>query len=225
MSDTSPLRTAHEWVRERLRQEIITGAYAPGSPLKQTEVAISLGTSVTPVREAMRDLAMEGLIQVDPQRVARVRRIDAEDATEINEIRLLLEPLAARRAAERATAENIDSIHAAAVAADAADNDSDWLKTNYRFHLEVIESSQSPHLIGILTNLRQISTIYLGALVRASHQIRKKSSAEHFALVEAIAARNGDAAARIMHAHLAPSHQLAELDDASDARNSGSRKS
>lgn len=211
-----PLRTAHEWVRERLRQDIVAGIYPPGSPLKQTDLAAHLGTSVTPVREAMRDLAADGLIAIDPQRVARVRSVDAEDATEINEIRLLLEPLAARRAAERAAPESVEVIRRAAVTTDNAEDDAAWLQANHQFHLAVITAAQSPHLENILTNLRRISTFYLGALVRTSEQIRKKSSAEHFALVDAIAARDGDAAASIMYAHLAPSKQLAELDRTSD---------
>lgn len=214
MSDQpiSLVRTAHEVVLERLRQEIISGKFAPGEPLKQTEVAAALGTSVTPVREAMRDLAAEGLIQIDPQRVARVRTLQARDATEINEIRLLLEPLAARRAAERADEAVVGLLRAAAFETESVDDDVAWLEANNRFHMAVIEASGSPHLVGILTNLRRVSTFYLGVLVRSAQRIIDKSAAEHLALVDAIAAGDGDAAARIMYDHLAPSEQLAGLD-------------
>lgn len=214
MAELPPLRTAHEWVRERLRADIVAGLYPPGASLKQTELAHQLGTSVTPVREAMRDLAADGLIQIDPQRVARVRSIDAAEATEINEIRLLLEPLAARRAAEHSTPDDLERIRAAALLPDAAADDTAWLLANHEFHLRIIECSRSPHLVGILTNLRQISTFHLGALVRTSQEIRRKSSSEHVALVEAVASGDGDGAARIMRSHLAPTHQLAGLDKA-----------
>ena len=93
--DVMPRQTAHEWVRESLRRDILNGLYSPGDPLKQTEIAARLDVSVTPVREAMRDLATEGIVVIDPQRVARVRSLHESEAREVNEIRALLEPLAA----------------------------------------------------------------------------------------------------------------------------------
>lgn len=207
-------QTAHEWVRDRLRHEIITGAYAAGAPLKQTEIAAALGVSVTPVREAMRDLVAEGLIQVDPQHVARVCEIDTGDAVEINEMRLVLEPLAARRAAERADDADVAHIRELAEIAHAAADDATWLHQNYEFHAAVIESAHSPRLAGTLLNLRRMSSFYLGAVVRTSGASREKSSSEHFSLVEAIAAHDGATAENIMRRHVLPSAQLETLDQA-----------
>jgi DNA-binding GntR family transcriptional regulator len=207
----SRVKTAHEWARDRLRHEIVTGVYPPGSPLKQTELAAALGTSVTPVREAMRDLVGEGLILVDPQRVARVRELDPEDAVEINEMRLRLEPLAARRAAERATPDDVERIRALAVEADEAPDDATWLHQNYEFHVAVIESAHSPRLAAMLVNLRNMSSFYLAAMVRTRGAGREKSSAEHLALVAAIAAGDADQAERLMRAHVLPTAQLATL--------------
>lgn len=207
------VKTAHAWARDRLRHEIITGVYRPGAPLKQTELAAALGTSVTPVREAMRDLVAEGLILVDPQRVARVRELDAEDAVEINEMRLRLEPLAARRAAERATPEDRERIRALAAEAEEAPDDASWLHQNHQFHVAVIESAHSPRLAATLVNLRNMSSFYLGAMVRTRGASREKSSAEHLALVAAVVAGDADEAERLMRAHVLPTAQLALLGD------------
>lgn len=202
--DAAPPRTAHVWVRERLRQDILSGVYRPGHPLKQTELAAQLRVSVTPVREAMRDLATEGLVVVDPQRVARVRNLDPKEAREVNEIRLLLEPLAAKLAATHASPENVAAIRALAEESVAAETEVEWLDANRRFHMAVIESARAPLLVNILTNLRQISSIYLAAAVRTNDGVREKSKQEHLALAAAIAAGDGDEAARLIRDHLFP---------------------
>jgi DNA-binding GntR family transcriptional regulator len=206
-----PLRTAHEWVRERLRHDIMNGVYRPGDPLKQTELAARLQVSVTPVREAMRDLATEGLVVVDPQRIARVRSLDESEAREVNDIRYLLEPLAARLAATHASPEAVATIQRLAEESAAAASDIEWLDSNRRLHLEIIASAGAPLLAGILGNLRQISSIYLATAVRSKGVAREKSKSEHLALADAIAAGDGDEAERIMRSHLFPTDTMASI--------------
>ncbi len=203
-----PPRTAHQWVREQIREAIFAGTYPPGTRLVQGEIAERFGTSVTPVREAMRDLATEGLIDVDPHRAATVRAIDLDEATEINEMRLLLEPLAARRAAVRITAEEVEALRATERAMEAAPDHTGWLELNRRFHLEVIEAARSPRLGDILRTLRQVSSFYLAALVRAQGGDREKSAREHTQLIDALEAHDGERAAAIMARHLADAHTL-----------------
>jgi len=202
--------TAHVWVRERIREAIFSGVYPPGSRLVQGEIAERFGTSVTPVREAMRDLANDGLIAVHPQRAATVREVDLDEAVETNEMRLLLEPLAARRAAERMTPAELASLRRAEAAMEAAPDHPTWLELNRRFHLEVIECAHSPRLGEVLRSLREISSFYLAALVRAQGGDREKSAREHTALLDAFERRDGDAAAEIMAQHLADPHRLRE---------------
>jgi len=209
--DVMPRQTAHEWVRESLRRDILNGLYSPGDPLKQTEIAARLDVSVTPVREAMRDLATEGIVVIDPQRVARVRRLHESEAREVNEIRALLEPLAARLAAENASAESVASIRRLAEESAAADNDPDWLDANRRLHLAVIDSSEAPLLASILGNLRQISSIYLATAVRSQEGVREKSKLEHLALADAIERGDGAEAMRIMQSHLFSSDVMATV--------------
>lgn len=209
--EPAPLLTAHQWVRERLRRDILSGIRPPGAALKQTELAAQLGVSVTPVREAMRDLATEGLVVIDPQRVARVRDLDPSEADEVNRIRYLLEPLAAKLAATHASAETAARIQALAEESVAAETDVEWLEANRRFHLSIIESGGAPLLAGILANLRQISSIYLAAAVRTTEGMREKSKREHLALAAAIAAGDGDEAARLIQSHLFPNDVMATI--------------
>ncbi|MFC0645216.1 GntR family transcriptional regulator [Cellulomonas phragmiteti] len=202
--------TAHVWVRERIREAIFSGVYAPGARLVQGEIADRFGTSVTPVREAMRDLANDGLIEVHPQRAATVRDVDLDEAVEINEMRLLLEPLAARRAAERITEPELAALRRAEHEMEAAPDHATWLELNRRFHLEVIAYARSPRLGEVLRNLRQISSFYLAALVRAQGGDREKSAREHRELLDAFAQHDGDRAAEVMTRHLADAHLLRE---------------
>lgn len=200
--------TAHAWVRDRIREAIFSGVYPPGTRLVQGEIAERFGTSVTPVREAMRDLANEGLIDVHPQRAATVREIDLDEAVEINEMRLLLEPLAARRTAERITPEELAALRRSEEEMEAAPDHPSWLEANRRFHLEVIAYARSPRLGEVLHNLRQISSFYLAALVRAQGGDREKSAREHRELLDAFERRDGERAAEIMAHHLADADLL-----------------
>jgi DNA-binding GntR family transcriptional regulator len=198
-------------VRERLRQDIMNGVYRPGDPLKQTELAARLQVSVTPVREAMRDLATEGLVVIDPQRVARVRSLHESEAREVNDIRFLLEPLAARLAAAHATPDEVARIRELADESVAAETDVEWLESNLRFHMEIIASAGAPLLANILGNLRQISSVYLASAVRSQGVVREKSKHEHTALAAAIAAGDGAEAERIMQSHLFPTAAMASI--------------
>ena len=86
-------QTAHEFVRETLRRAILRGDLAGGSRLIQTDLAAQLQVSTTPLREALRDLATEGLITLDRHRGGVVRELDRDDIEEIRLIRGQLEPL------------------------------------------------------------------------------------------------------------------------------------
>lgn len=97
-------RTAHDHVAFA----ILSGELSGGTRLLQTKLAAELDLSTTPLREALRDLAMEGLVVFDPHRGAVVRTLDIDEVREIYELRITLEPIMVRRVAERITAEQFD---------------------------------------------------------------------------------------------------------------------
>src|SRR5918992_3876036 len=105
-------RTAQERVEEALRQAILGGELSPGEPLVLDDLSDQLGVSRTPIREAMRALASEGLIDMDSFRSATVHTPSLEEAREIYDLRLVLDPIAVRRAVERITPEEIETAQA-----------------------------------------------------------------------------------------------------------------
>lgn len=199
--------TNRESVLARLRSEIYGGARAPGSRLVQTDLAREYGVSATPVREAMRDLVNEGLITAVAHRAARVRRLDPAEAVDINELRLLLEPYAARQAVERISADEIaelEDLHRRMSGVASGD----WVELNHRFHMVIIEATRNPTLVGILTNLRNVSRFYFEAALRADGGDYAKRDREHGRIIDCLRRRDADGIEATMAAHFSPSAEL-----------------
>lgn len=113
VTDTVQGHTLARQIRDALMDRILNGDLMPGTRLKDNEVAAMYGTSNTPVREALRLLARDGLVEVLPYRGCVVRSIDARDIAEVFDVRMLVEGYAARVAASRLTAEQLQSMEAA----------------------------------------------------------------------------------------------------------------
>src|SRR3712207_4267673 len=92
-------------VHRRLKEEIELGELAPGTPLSELSLVERTGASRTPVREALRRLAAEGLVDLTPRLGARVSRVSAQSVRDLFEFRQLLEPMAIRQATEAAAAD------------------------------------------------------------------------------------------------------------------------
>lgn len=200
-------RTNRESVLARLRSEIYGGARAPGSRLVQTDLAREYGVSATPVREAMRDLVNEGLITATAHRAARVRELDPAEAVDINELRLVLEPYAARQAAERISPTELaelEDLHERMPGAEG----SVWVELNHRFHTVIIEATRNPTLVGILANLRNVSRFYFEAALRADGGDYAKRDREHARIIAALRRRDADEVEAIMATHFSPSVEL-----------------
>ncbi len=109
--DRPPTRT--EWADERLRSAIFEGRFAPGERLVISTLAEQLGVSATPLREALRRLSSEGLVELQAHGSARVAAVDLHEATEIYELRRILEPMALERAVAKGGAEYREDIEQA----------------------------------------------------------------------------------------------------------------
>src|SRR5689334_829893 len=105
--------TKSESAYQLLRDRILSGALAPGQVLQQRELAATLGISTTPLREALRRLMTEGLVDLDSHRDARITELRAEQARDLIELRSALDPLAAALAAERRTSDDLAEMRAA----------------------------------------------------------------------------------------------------------------
>jgi DNA-binding GntR family transcriptional regulator len=191
-----------ELVEHELRQRIIAGRWPPGHRLVETQVADELGVSRNPVRDAFRSLASDGFVEVEPRKGARVTVMSSEAAADLFDVRGALEALAARLAAERAPATAIlrlETIVTEGTAAVDAGTLDDVPAMNTRFHIALCEASGNPQLAVMMGPLRdRIQWLYAARVrERAPH-----SWAEHAAIVEAIAARDGDRARRMANEHI-----------------------
>lgn len=187
-----------------LRRRIIRNELTPGTKLIEAEVAVTLGISRTPVREALLRLEGEGLVEATPPRGMQVKPLSARDVREINEVLACLEAEAASRlAASRPGPEVMAQLDAAIAAMDAAlaarDHDA-WSEADYRFHCLLVELAGNRHLA-------ETARLFLDRAHRVrllTTRLREPpvySNANHAAVVEAIRRGDAETALDIHRAH------------------------
>ncbi len=200
---------AAEEVHAYLREMILRGALPAESELNQVELADQLGVSRTPVREAIRRLQEEGLVEAEPQRRARVVGFDPGHLESIFTQRITLEALAASVSAPQSTEQSMQLLDEllARLSIPAEERDSsEWRQAHMEFHLELVRDA-NPHLIRTIKQNMERGEHY-----RLSYQqtfeatgvwVWQISNAEHRSIVEAFRRRDGHAAAAELAAHLA----------------------
>jgi len=194
--------TTHEFVRETLRGAILRGDLDGGARLVQADVAQWLRVSTTPVREAMRDLATEGLIVLSNHRGATVRGLDWEEMQEILLIRRQIEQLAVTTGVERITDLELGRAEMLCeLMADEADLGT-WVDLNRRFHFVLHEAMRLSQLIDIIKRLEQSAAIFIAQAQRRNPDIRRRANADHVTLLDAYRQRDSAAALEIQGHHL-----------------------
>ncbi len=151
--------TAHVYVRETLRQDILNGTLPGGTRLAQTDIANQLGVSTTPVREALRDLASEGLVTIDPHRGGFVMEMTRDDVVEIYEIRYQLEPMALRLAFPRITDEIVERLDQLNEEMSATSHLATWVELNRDFHMSIYAVLERPRLLSIIGSIFDASRL------------------------------------------------------------------
>ena len=189
---------------DRLREAIVTGRFQPSERLVETDLAEVLGVGRSAVRTALARLEHEGLVEHERHRGARVRLVEAHEAVEILEARAVLEGLAARHAALRATPENVEGLRAILDEMRGRLDAGDLLGAsdeNAVLHRTLLEIS------GHGTAARLIATLKY-QLVRFQYRTimlpgrSERSFDEHNAIVDAVAAGDPDRAQVAMRTHL-----------------------
>lgn len=211
--------TAHEFVRETLRAAILRGDLDGGVRLVQADVAYWLNVSTTPVREALRDLATEGLIVLHNHRGGSVRELNWEEMQEILLIRGQIERLAVTLGVERITDTELGRAEMLCeLMAGEADLGA-WVDLNRRFHFVLHEAMRSPQLIEIIKRLEESAAIFIAQAQRRDPDIRRRANQDHVALLDAYRRRDADAVLDIQSRHLVlpidlggAAEQLAPLD-------------
>ena len=203
-------RTMHEHVHSTLRRAILDGHLEGGTRLVQSEIASTLGVSTTPVREALRDLAAEGLIQLDPHRGGTVRELDLGELDEIFRLRSILEPEALRRAWPHITNELIDKIETLHHQVESTTSSSEFVQLNDQFHGLVYEECDSPRLLAILQSLTAPWVMYVGAALNHDDTNRQRAAVGHAEILSALRNRDLDAAITATIDHLSITQRTLE---------------
>jgi len=194
--------TAVDLVRETLRSAILRGDLPGGSRLIQTEIASQLDVSTTPVREAMRDLASQGLISLDSHRIGTVRKPDWDEMTEIVVVRRALERPAIERWMKNLTAEDVQTARRLADELAEIEDTGTWVQKNNEFHAVFHHATSTKRLGGILVDLESAGNVFVAQAQRLAPEMRKRAIADHYALLDAHEAGDVDRAYEIQYDHV-----------------------
>jgi len=181
-----------------IRGLIVSLELPPGAVIDERGLMQRLGLGRTPVREALRRLAQEQLVEVFPRRGMFVTNVDVRDLARISEVRLALEPEAARLAAERATEEEREDL---AALGDRIKRGADLMGLDEQIHRAIYRAARNDLLEKTLGEYYVLAhRIWMIALDRANEL--EEAVEAHRDLIQAITVGNGDRAAEIMRAHV-----------------------
>lgn len=202
---SAPPPSLREYAYQQIRQRILLAEAAPGEPLAADRLAQELGISRTPVREALQELAKEGLVELVPHKGAFAARFSRRDVEEIFQIRAALEPLAAETAAANIPQEELETLQAyleetrkkLKMGDTAAHFDFDA-----RLHDTVLRYAPNRRLASHVALLKdQLQLIWLVAAGLGRDHIHR-SDEEHDQILTALARRDGPTARKAMAHHL-----------------------
>jgi DNA-binding GntR family transcriptional regulator len=189
-------RTAQDMVAEGLRRGILDGTLESGQPLRQEQIAKDFEVSTVPVREALRQLAGEGLVTLSPNRGARVSKVSYEEAKEITEIRIALESLALRLSVPNMTGNDLRQAEEILDLWDAEEDPATFAALNWRFHTVLYEPARQPRLMTMIRSLHASFDLYVGRYFAAWISLKVPAQRQHRHIVEAC--RRGDAEAAVV---------------------------
>lgn len=205
--------SASDLVYAELRRRLMSGAFLPGERLREEHIANALDVSRTPVRNAIGRLVEDGLVVHEARRGAVAVGWLERDITEAFELRLLLEPYAARCAAQRANVEQIDTLELInthmreAALSDDEDRIAQVQHHNNRFHHALLTAAQSARVRNLVEALLDMPII-IGSFYFYSRDDMLSSVEQHHQIVAAIRAHDPDYAENAMRLHLAATHRL-----------------
>jgi DNA-binding GntR family transcriptional regulator len=191
-------------VFNKIREDILSGKYSHNEELKETAIGMELGVSRTPVREALRQLELEGLVNIIPNKGAYVNGISEKDIHDIYIIRSYLEGLCARWACDNITQVQIDELEEIVYLSEfhaKKEHHEQIVELDNKFHQMIYDASNSKILNHVLSDfhhyVQRIRKITLASETRATN-----SNKEHTAILEAIKQRDGEKAERLAHEHI-----------------------
>jgi len=208
----APHQFARSVAMERICSLLLDGSAPFDVPLSERAIADAIGLGRMPVREALRDLAREGILSVEPGRGTYLRQLSAREATELLEVRLAIEGMAARLAAEKGFVGELPEVASALRALAKRRLTGDRVReaeaVGDRVHWQVVQGAGNETLASLYAGLRLRIAISLRLVQRREVERIQETVGEHLAIARAILARSPDGAAAAVHAHLSRGHAL-----------------
>lgn len=187
-----------------LERAIIDGEYQPGTALSEIKLSQKYNVSRTPVREALRQLELEGLVSLAPNKGATVVGVSEKDIDDIYAVRVRIEGLAARLCAENATEEELSALERLVDLQEfyllKGKTDQLW-QLDGEFHNTIFESSRNRPLKSMLSSFHSYISRARSHSMRSAERAAQ-SVREHRGILEAVAAHDGDKAEQLMTAHI-----------------------
>ncbi|MCR1899492.1 GntR family transcriptional regulator [Irregularibacter muris] len=214
LDNYKPLR---EIVFQSMREAIVKGDLEPGKRLMEVQLAEQMGVSRTPVREAIRQLELEGLVVMVPRKGAYVAGLSMKDVIEVLEIRAVLEGLAADLAAKRATDEEITRLSQVLEKFTEYAEKKDvqgLIDQDVAFHDVIYGAARNERLLQLISGLREqvqrFRVMYISQFDHAMDLVK-----EHKKIVQAISTRNGEQARKLAQGHIsnAEYYMTKEIDE------------
>lgn len=216
MSSPNLFSTKSDAAYAEVRRRILAGELAPGSVLDQYLLSDQMGMSITPLREALRRLRGEGLIDIDVHKNTRVAPLSSTEARELFEIRMALDPAAAELAASRRTDSDIKILRNAAKHLVPVTRT--WgekgLLAHSAFHRAIYVASHNDNMINMLDALWDKSDRYrrLGLMLPSGAENRERDFIEHRKMMEMIIDKDAQGVADLMRQHIRLSLTVAAID-------------
>ena len=205
--DAGPLRQkSTDRVYAALRRKVIDSELAPGSQILEQELAIMLGVSRTPLREALVRLENEGLLEIIPRHGVRIIPMSVADMREIYQVMVSLESSAASALAARppsdAALDELDAIYDRMDALLKTDDITGWALEDERFHLKIVELAGNRRLYEIVSNCRdQAHRARMFTLRLQTHPQPAQSMKEHRQIITALRKRDAAKAESLLRGH------------------------
>jgi DNA-binding GntR family transcriptional regulator len=194
----------HDQIVQTIREMILMGELPPGSVISESALCASLGVSRTPLREALKVLASENLVQLRPHRTPLVSNVNPEEVTELFELLSIIEPAAGALACQRASNAEIDvlyQMHEQLTAFYNARERMRYFSANQAIHYEIVRLAGNK---AMLTTYDALQSRVLRARSVANLSLERwtESVAEHAALIRAFCDRDDAGVSRLLCAHL-----------------------
>lgn len=219
-----PRQSLTSAVAEKIREQIIRGEIAEGAQLRQDAIALQFQVSRIPVREALRQLEAEGLVNIVPNRGAVVPVLSPSDIEELFAIRALLEPEVLKFSIPHLTDEDFDQADAVlkryAIELRRNEHMSSWGRLNWQFHSILYSRANRPYFMSVIRNVNNNGERYTRLQLYLTHGI-KRANQEHHDILELCRKRDVPGATKLLRQHIQYAGQ--SLKEAVQQRRSSSK--